>query len=305
MTILDEIDRIQEISAFIAKIEDITKKARVQKAFDIAIQNLHLLKGNFNTELPDPTFRIVRSNTRNAGAMPFLYIEISDSLIDHCFTAKYQTLDVVFSHGYPKNFDYEFMPQAMLAWVIAHETAHVYRRHDEVARIHTKSPLLVSQALENDADLLASAYVFRILQNSLDLDESDDSHLKKGGEIGIRQLALYCIFWALRTLVESGNVGTHLPVGARFFSIAQKFASLGVSPYTVQPGKLMTPAMKQRHLVLLNSIARFENLFLKANPNSAVDIRKDWTSHSQAVKNVERKWGHMRADIRRLSNGPA
>ena len=305
MTIFDAIDRVQEISAFIAKIDDTTQRERVQRAFDVAIQNIHLLKGNFYTEPPELIFRVVRSDTKNAGAMPFQYIEISDSLVNHCFAAKYETLDVVFAHGYPKNFDYEFMPQAMLAWVIAHEAAHVYRRHDEVERIHTKSPLLVSQALENDADLLASAYVYRILQNSLNLDESDDSHVRTGGELGIRQLGLYCIFWALRTLVESGNVGSHLPVGARFFSIAQKFASLGVNPYTVQPVKLMTVAMKERHRILLNTIARFENLFLKANPNSTVDIRKDWASHARAVQKVERKWSHLRADIQRLSGSPA
>lgn len=300
--------RMLTVEEYIQQVTSDTKRHVVQRLIDEALLGVPDMMRHFYCEKPELRIRIVRNRQPDASASNMAQmIVLNEGMIDHCLSAQFGTLDEVFSNGhFIEAFDYNLIPQSMLAWVILHEMTHIYRCHDEVAAIYGEKSKIVSQALEWDADMFAAAYVYRMVQRRMRLREG--VYLDGVNDFAIRQFSLYSVFWALRLLVGFEGRGTHLPLGPRFFSIIQKIASINEEEAAPLPASVLMPERNVRwSQVLLKTLIRLERIFIEKFGDKSLDLKGQIKGYieSRYQRKIERKWNHMRRDVSLLSGSVA
>lgn len=300
--------RILSLEEYVQDINSEVRQLTVQRVFDGALGGLQDMMRNFYSDKPALRIKISRDVVPDAAASGLAQmVLINEGMIDHCLATRFVTMDEVFSNGHLLTaYDYDLVPQSMLAWVVVHEMTHIYRCHNEIAERHKKSHKLVSQALEWDADMFAAAYVYRMVQRRL--RTSDGDYPDGVNDFAIRQFSLYSIYWALRLLVGFEDRGTHLPLGPRFFSIIQKLATINEEECAPLPfGNLMSTHQLQRSNILLKMLRRLERCFSDNFGKENLDLMGQIRTHinSGHHKKIERKWNHMRRDVSLLSGSIA
>lgn len=211
---------------YLSKLPEI-KRGMVEEMFNQAMTIFGSIPYRYRTSVPVPELRIIISNSLFAASAPGL-MEISEGLIDHCLWNGFSLSEgIVDDEFLRQKVDPNLIGSVMLTWVMAHEHFHVVRKNNEVSKINdedvTKVPFdhMTEMAFERDADLCAIDEVYRLLKNTFQGQMAD---------ISIRSLAIYSVFWALRTLPQEKEntsfVSTHLSPEIRLLSFVLKLASI-------------------------------------------------------------------------------
>jgi hypothetical protein len=245
------------------------KRDMVKDIFSQAMTIFGSIPYRYRTSVPVPELRIIISDSLYAASAPGL-MEISEGLVDHCLWNGFSLSEgIVEDEILRQKVDPNLLGSVMLTWVMAHEHFHVVRKNNEVVRINDedekKDPFdrMTEMAFELDADLCAIDEVYRLLKNTF-----------KGQipGISIRSLAIYSIFWALRTFPQENEstsfVSTHLSPEIRLLSFVLKLASINE-----KTGKgfhadvdLKLPETRDKIVVLHNVLIACEMEFRTRHP---------------------------------------
>ncbi len=150
------------------------------------------------------------------------YLEFSSGLLDQFLGLEFPYVEKVIP-GIPADrfLRYLLVSVAGLTWVIAHEIYHLIKKHSEVEEtVAPEAKRLTSWAFEIDSDLNGASEVFRLCQHTLGGDF---------GDIQIRQLVFYFLFWTMRPLPRSGTE-THPPMVRRIWHVFTKLCTLSEDP---------------------------------------------------------------------------
>lgn len=146
-------------------------------------------------------------------------IRVTSATIKHCLSLARVAATVYKRVEHPKHWGRLTIPIFSFLWIYAHEMFHVVRRHHEITNVFGQDNEII-RAIEWDADLLSTAYVFRFLEANIPSESPRN----------LRLALLTSIFMALRPMCDHGSVidvsGTHVHMSARLHDITVKLASL-------------------------------------------------------------------------------
>jgi hypothetical protein len=229
-------------------IQDEDKKEKTSELFRSFINSMEFAANlyGYNQPLPpiyaDPFSKIVARATTEK-------ITISQGLISHIFTI-YDDVQVFDVDGF--NISSETLVHLAAFWIIAHEFYHVARGHFSLFNEYYSEYAI---AFEYDADCLASAALYRYIQNVV---------APWSSQITRKKLAAYVVFMCSRTLLgktESNGFGnkTHPPFVDRLAYCIMKLISLDVP----HPNFGLTEEFSRESEVVIKFIVDIELQFIE------------------------------------------
>lgn len=278
---------------YIEQVADADVRRRLVGFHSGALSCVTLMKTHgWKTEFP--IVRIDPSLTQNAQAMNGV-IYIDEGLIRLCLALEAPPVNEVveIGNGEPE-FLQDLVPKAGFIWMFLHELNHGVRRHAALSESILQEPLTI-QATEYDADLCAVAGLYRWYQ--LELAEIYSDAI-------IRQLTLFCIFWAIRELPEPASNDTHLSTAIRLWAMICKVANLQEnSKGLADPDGLFSGPNIEPCAVC---IAKCEKIYQERNPNASGNIITailDIIQNHRLSPIIER-WDQIRLHIGHVSGIP-
>lgn len=185
-----------------------------------------------------------------------------------------------------------------LTWSLSHEFVHIYRKHDSVedailaasgatarveARLQSAINLTqgsIQKALEHDADLCAAAKIYRYIQRRCS---------KVVEDIILRKMALFYVYWGIRTLPENSHGDSHPAMYERLYEITNKLAQVPTdfrAPYIV--GQDLDQQLK-RAAVLAELAMDLERAYIADSGQSEIDAYwYKWFIHINSRERTQR-----------------
>lgn len=224
-------------------------------------------------------------------------IKVSSGLIDHILLIQFPIEDMIGGTGTalwltsPK-----FVPQVMLSWVLAHEHAHVVRRHNE-ALTNIETSEIDQKAIEFDADLCAAAEIYRLLQC-----QYPDPLL----DLEVRKYVLFSIFWMLMTLQLQHEQHTHSTPAERLLHVMSKLAIISRSDCADQLPDVAFERVETRQTfeLLLQLAIDCEKHRQRLNQGAAhQNLLVQWRMliDKGGHLDVYRRWDELRGQVGRVS----
>lgn len=180
---------------------------------------------------------------------------LAEGLLERCLQAQSRAEASMSVRDLPRSLGAFSVAKISLMWAYAHEVFHFIRRHELVAK-HFGNDQTTKHALEYDADLCATAAIYRYLQFF-------------GGrisEIECKRKFLRHIYWYLRSEVDAdaktpySGTDTHQHFAARFNAITLKLAVMHNSG-PADP-HMMRPDSRQHHKLLWDFHIKMEKVYL-------------------------------------------
>ena len=243
----------QSIFEYIESIECGLNKFRLLSLFGGINGFLEQIRIENNIAAPVPELRIEHSdNIQSEGAF---CIYMTTGAINLCLNASGSPLKSTLGFEIPNNpFNYNLIGKTAVRWILAHEYYHIMY-HDGYWNDH-----ITGHALELDADMCATAIIYRAYQQMYGKIITDDRDL--------RCLVLYCLFSVLRSLPSDSGSGNHPTLAMRLRFIKSKLSSLYIRPLphiSRNPWQIITTASSDQPLkglsVLLNALAKLRAEF--------------------------------------------
>ena len=264
-----------DFEEYLASLEDPELSLAIEHAWQPVLPTLNLMKLNFGTKVDVPHV-FIKTSDRVFAEGSVLGIIISAGLIRHCVKTPWpQAYEVLGTVG-PAVVGGNMIAQLGLTWVLAHEYAHAFRAHNKVLEIvgHTASAY---RAAEHDADLCATAAIYRILQKMFGQVMAD---------IDIRRFTIYAIYWSVRSLPEDGG-GTHSPLSERLVQMLMKLVTITETSIETVDVNCERPETRARTEPLISAIVACEQLYEgECGPNEYGFIRA-WQSYVSSGGHVQ------------------
>ncbi|WP_440813526.1 hypothetical protein ACTACJ_07055 [Pseudomonas syringae] len=209
-----------KIVEYLGSIKDEDRRGAIESAVNAALECIEWELRYLPADQQKLNFSILDDESIQAeGSESYRLIQFSTGLIEHFERARFPEIE-------------KFIPEASwvlgaklvlsvgVAWCLSHEFAHIYRKHDSVHHaipaavekdgspdISTDPALRLSgaalnKAFEHDAELCATAKIYRFLQRRFSPAIDD---------ITVRKMALFYLYWGVRTLPEYTHSDSKLP----------------------------------------------------------------------------------------------
>lgn len=287
-------ERTLPLTDFIAREKNPIKSAAFESLFDEVHLIFKRINLRYGTGFDQPIIKVSNETFIDAQCMNGL-IEISAGLIDHCMAVEAGPIENIIDNPVlSENFDYHMISKVALTWILAHEYFHIVRRHtavlDEVGHVRRWS-----HAMEHDADLCATAEIYRTFQQYFGPTLPD---------LEIRKLAFYCLFWSLRLLPVSDTEDTHLMIEERLWHMLTKLMSLSEDPRKNPDNNMENPKSLERLAPLAEIAVKCENALAirnGANP-AASTLKHKWKELiAGACPEVVISWDGIKEEVTRIS----
>ncbi len=211
MSLVPDVDRVMRWDRYIGAIVDNESRALQKFAFDVAIEALEQMRVRFNLIDEVPTISVIRDESINAGVLYGL-IQINTGLLQIIFDPPVVDSFPVLGLRVPK----DLLSGFMLAWVFAHEYSHENRKHTTLEERFAGDPQ-VCQALEYDADMCATAALYREIQFYAPPGTPD---------ISCREICIYSIYCILKALPSAPGSRSHMSSLCRIGYAMRKISSM-------------------------------------------------------------------------------
>lgn len=230
-----------EIQEYIDGITDAARKNAIISAFDSVFECLEAHRVRNNLDDSELNIRVFEDEVIQAFASEdFNSIQFSTGLIEHYEKTVFPELSMLLP-GAPAVLGANWVVDLGLAWSLSHEYVHIIRKHDsaqksigeakalDVSKIpqRKRAALNLSQeeldkAFEHDADLCAIAGIYRYIQRRFRgfLDD-----------MVIRKMALFYVYWGIRSLPEYAASDTHPSLSDRLYELCTKLAQVKEAPF--------------------------------------------------------------------------
>lgn len=251
----------------------------------------HYIQAVFGKGHEIPQIRVRHKNHVQAETA-FTVVNITTGLIDLCLNTKFLPLDserIPFATGTPELN--QLGRHIMMSWIVSHEYYHIVRAHDGVqddfTDVHTR------HALERDADLMATAAIYRLLQRDLKGRMPDPV---------VRQLAFYLIFFSIRHLPGGAEDGTHPEIGVRLFGIATKICHLQ------EDNSRPAEAGDEHFEAIIHMVIKCELAYQAENPevqrNSGIFKLLTDSTNKPWLATIDRWENKVKQEVKKLSQTP-
>ncbi|RYY73845.1 MAG: hypothetical protein EOO52_17750 [Gammaproteobacteria bacterium] len=214
-------------------------------------------------------------------------IYFSTGMINHFLELKALPQKKLLGYELPRNdiFD-NILGIGASAWTISHECSHIfYHINDDF------SAKLTSQAVEADADMLAAANVYRILQMFMVSMNDED----------VRCLTLYCIFSIIRSLPHDAGWGGHPSTAMRLWFIFTKLATVRKNPKDPPDIYFLTRESKSAAHRLLTCLINCENEYQSLIPGEKTNLLPELKEiiEKETFSPISEQWDEMQDEIRK------
>jgi hypothetical protein len=317
----DESD--MKISEYLDSIADSDRRNGIETAINAALECIEWERRYLPSDLQEISFSVLNDDSIQAeGSESFRLIQFSTGLIEHFERVKFPDIKI-FVPDAPWVLGTNLVLSVGVAWCILHEFTHIYRRHDsvhsEISAAAAKSDIssalsdpvfnlsnsVLNKAFEHDADLCATAKIYRFLQRRCSSIIDD---------ITIRKMALFYLYWGVRTLPEYSHSDSHPEMYERLYEITQKLAHLpfdqsvpyimgqGLDKQLVRVGELYKVAMAlERAYIDFNGEpeinAYWHRWFSHVENRQHTQRAKDWQRVSPWVQRISGTIADNRRDV--------
>ncbi|KWS20858.1 hypothetical protein AL062_02775 [Pseudomonas syringae pv. syringae] len=266
---IDE-SRVISLQEYVASIEDNARRNAVIDMFDNSLPLLELMKANFRARTEIPAVSVRTTPAAIADTNPLGIIIVSVGMIDHCLNAQWPQSHEVLGHDGPYVLGMNLVAQLGMGWVLAHEYTHMFRHHHEV-ETHLGSTKQVKRAFEHDADLCATAGIYRRLQYLMGKFMPDDA---------VRRYAVFALFWIIRSIPETkSGAGIHPSFSERFFQITLKLVVLQETPGELYDPDLKSPRTRARGDRVMDAAISCERVYQDIFGMGAGNYFTDWLAY--------------------------
>lgn len=291
---------VETLSAdeFLARFDDADTHKRTQliQMFKIATQELEALSNSDSSAIEPPQIRIRIAEELQAEANPWA-IYVNEGLVNYYLNLTeppiLEIIPELKEHSPFFNDSYFYRKMAFM-WMVLHEFFHSRREHNEVAKAVgiSKETWL---AIEMDADLLATARVYRHAQQRYQNFYSD---------LFVRKLTLSFLYWGFRGLPEPEGDDSHPSSIDRLGMMMQKLIML----------RRVQEDPPDPDFKLEESKANLEPIFIcfincELAFSKYTGVKPDLPSIEKFCSGITRpivvRWDEMRSHVTRLSRTPA
>jgi len=305
------------IEEYLDSIKDDGRRGDVESALNAALECIAWELRYLPEDQRDLNYSVVEDESILAlGSEDYQLIQFSTGLIEHFEQARFPDIRSFVPEA-PLVMGANLVLNVGVAWCLSHEFAHIYRKHDSAhdaikAAVASEAdvdngfkPALsltetaLSKAFEHDADLCATAKIYRYIQRRLSLVVDD---------ITIRKMALFYIYWGLRTFPQNHDSDSHPAVFERLYEVTQKLAQLPTDqslPYVVGQD-LDLQLMRVTHL--FNVAIALEKAYININGKHEIDAYwYRWFSHIQNKQHTQRAkdWQKVSPWVQQISGTTA
>lgn len=275
---------------------------RLVEVLKDALAIIPLIRSRYPGAQSDIAVRVSNSEDLVAESNPYSIV-ISIGMIKHCIAAPCMPIDEICPAMSSTNFNYGGLAAIALAWVVAHEYFHIVRRHNEVATAAIGLPgrpyaNSISNALEHDADLLAVAAVYRLMQKQF------------GGvihDLDVRRITVYSIFFSLRTFNQGSSDGVHSAMPERLFHLLQKLVQVTKGPEEKVSVAGLTDYSRERLEPLLQSFAQCEQYFHLMGDGDGSNLL--WLfrefANNKRIFEISESWEWISPTVEKITGGRA
>lgn len=280
-----------DFEEYLTSLNDPGLSLAIKHAWQPVLPVLNLMKLDFGTQVDVPHI-FIKTSDRVFAEGSVLGIIVSAGLIKHCVNASWpQAYEVLGATG-PAIVGGNMVAQLGLTWVLAHEYAHAFRAHSKVLEAvgHTAS---ACRATEHDADLCATAAIYRSLQRMFGRTMAD---------IDVRRFAMYAIYWSIRSLPE--QVGdTHSPLSERLVQILMKLVGLTVTPDEAVDVNCERPETQARIQPLISAMVACEQFYEIDRGPSGYGFLRAWHNYVSSDRHVQcvEDWMHIAPLVQQLA----
>lgn len=288
--------QILAVAAYLAQVADPHKKRTVDGWFaDLPDMFDRIRQPGYGEVEYVPEIRVCDTDAVGAeGARYAIYVNRGH--IDYCYSLGPEIFSCVDDQALRW---VTLNPVSSLAfrWTIAHEFFHGARAHNDIAPAEASRGLhdsdAIARATEYDADLCATAHIYRLVQCNLFV------LLQKGrlssfvSDIGMRQVTLCALFATLRLLPEPPGQ-SHLTRAERLSGMVGKLATIGFNR-TDPVADLSLPETRNRLMALWSCLLRCEDQFQARHGTEYGDLATEIHKHFESENcsaHVE-AWGSL------------
>lgn len=274
------------------------RNQRLVEVLKGALAIIPLIKNTYSKEQSDIPIRISNSENLSAESNPYSIV-ISVGMIKHCIAAPCMPIDEICPALPIETFDYNAMAAIALAWIIAHEYFHIVRRHNEVAIAARDLPgrpyaNSIDNALEHDADLMAVAALYRLIQMRL----GNAIH-----DLDVRRITVHGIFLTLRTFPQESSDDIHSAMPERLFQMYQKLVQVikGGSEKVSASG--LTDYSLERAIPILQAFTQCEKYFQLLGGENKPNLDKLFAEfcNNKDVPAIVKSWQWISPVVERIT----
>jgi len=245
------------------------------------------IKTTCKSAIDIPQVKIQQCRDLNASIRPFVLF-ITTGLIEHCMNIGHCNVERVLDFDVPNGiFDYNQVSLTAIRWIFAHEFYHLIRMHDET-QVIVGDDLFARQALEVDADMMSVSAIYRLFQdvwgNSL------------GGDVNLRNMIMYSLFWGIRALPPGGNDREHPPIVFRLWALALKLSNLRIDRQAPADPLWELEEVRQSFIAVRKCLYRCEEEYQSGCPAPvSEDLRAEWDKMNNGicVNTVFERWNEI------------
>jgi|GEM_PF-5110879 len=277
----------QSIFEYIESIECGLNKFRLLSLFGGINGFLEQIRIENNIAAPVPELRIEHSdNIQSEGAF---CIYMTTGAINLCLNASGSPLKSTLGFEIPNNpFNYNLIGKTAVRWILAHEYYHIMY-HDGYWNDH-----ITGHALELDADMCATAIIYRAYQQMYGKIITDDRDL--------RCLVLYCLFSVLRSLPSDSGSGNHPTLAMRLRFIKSKLSSLRKNQKHRPDVLYQTKESHDAYSRLLMCLHNCEMIYIQSHPkhsHSSTLLKEIYEIElNYTFSEITQRWNEIAARIR-------
>lgn len=285
--------RVVSLEIYLESISDELRRNEIAGMLEWGMNFLDLMKSNFGTEIPVPEIQVKQTRVVGAEANPFGLIVVTEGMIEHCLNAQWPLAHEVLGQEAPYVLGENLIARLGLAWVLGHEYTHLFNCHHLVEQ-ELGSSLSVQRAFEHDADLCATAGIFRITQRILNQVLYDDA---------IRRYAAFAIFWIIRSIPETNNgAGVHPSFSERYFQIVLKLITLQENSKEAPDLSVSKPRTRARADRVTGAAMACEAVYQRINGFKEGSYFSEWSEYfsSGGHTRIIRDWIKVSPVVERL-----
>lgn len=267
------------VEEYLDTVADPIRRNAVADMFNMAHATLESMSRQFHVTIGVPDLLV--ETTSKVGAEVFALggmIIVTEGMINHCLDTHWPQAHEVLGRDAPYILGTNLVAQLGLAWVLAHEFAHVFRSHQQVEDELGKVDYVL-RAFEHDADLCAAAAIYRKLQQLLSQGMTDTA---------IRRYTVFVLFWIIRSIPESNKgAGFHPSFSERFFQIIIKITCMVTSPSDAYDPDLKLAKTRKRGDALREAAVACELSYQTAHGAAGGNFFMEWQEYIENKGHVQ------------------
>ncbi|NSX07102.1 hypothetical protein HTX81_00740 [Pseudomonas lini] len=270
------------------------RRAETSGLTDFALFFLDLMARNFRVSIEVPPVFVRTTSRVGAEVNPLGFIVVTAGMINHCLDAKWPQAYEILGNKAPAVVGENLVARLGMAWVVGHEFTHMFHFHHEVER-RLGNKKSVQRAFEHDADLCATAGIFRLLQHMFGQVMSDTD---------IRRYASFVLFWIIRSIPDNNNgAGIHPSFSERFFHISLKLAILQENSSEIPDPNARHPRTIARIDAILEAAVACEHAYQQRNGFSGGSYFTEWRKYLSVNghTSITRDWSKVSPWVQWLS----